>query len=85
MLERALGDFAVTYELNVAIDSPTHRFYRSAELHRNILDVFNEYGVAIMTPAYIADPAEPKLVPQEQWYAAPAKSPEDKGKQTPST
>lgn len=41
-------------------------------LHRNILDVFNEYGVQIMTPAYRADPPEPKLVPKEQWYAAPA-------------
>ena len=27
-----------------------------AELHRNILDVFNEYGVQIMTPAYEGDP-----------------------------
>jgi hypothetical protein len=44
---------------------------RSA-LHRNILDVFNEYGVAIMTPSYIADPEEPKLVPKAQWYAPPA-------------
>jgi hypothetical protein len=26
-------------------------------LHRNILDVFNEYGVQIMTPAYERDPA----------------------------
>ena len=34
-------------------------------LHRNILDVFNEYGVQIMTPAYEGDPAEPKLVPRE--------------------
>lgn len=84
VLERTLGDFAVTYELNVAIDSPAHRFYRSAELHRNVLDVFNEYGVAIMTPAYMADPAEPKLVPQEQWYAPPARHPQDNGKPTPS-
>ena len=44
-----------------------------SNLHDNILDVFNEYGVAIMTPAYEADPPDPKLVPREQWYAAPAK------------
>ena len=44
-------------------------------LHRNILDLFNEYGVAIMTPAYVADPAEPKVVSKEQWYAAPAEPP----------
>ena len=41
-------------------------------LHRNILDVFNEYGVQIMTPAYEGDPAAPKVVPKEQWYTAPA-------------
>ena len=44
-------------------------------LHRNILDVFNEHGVQIMTPAYEGDPEQPKVVPKEQWYAAPAKAP----------
>jgi len=43
-------------------------------LHRNILDVFNEYGVQIMTPAYERDPDQPKVVPREQWHAAPAKA-----------
>jgi len=38
-------------------------------LHRNILDVFNEYGVQIMTPAYEGDPEQ--LVSKEQWYAGP--------------
>jgi hypothetical protein len=42
-------------------------------LHRNILDVFNEFGVQIMTPAYERDPEQPKLVPKEEWYAAPAR------------
>ena len=41
-------------------------------LHRNILDVFNEYGVQIMTPAYEGDPASPKLVPPSLWHMAPA-------------
>jgi hypothetical protein len=45
---------------------------RYATLHRNVLDVFNEYGVQIMTPAYEGDPSEPKLVPQERWFSAPA-------------
>jgi hypothetical protein len=34
--------------------------------------VFNEYGVQIMTPAYEGDPAEPKIVRQGEWHAAPA-------------
>jgi hypothetical protein len=45
-------------------------------LHRNILDVFNEYGVQIMTPAYEADPAQPKIVPKALWYEAPARRPD---------
>jgi hypothetical protein len=44
-------------------------------LHRNILDVFNEYGVQIMTPAYEGDPEQPKVVPPESWYPAPARVP----------
>ena len=72
ILLNVLGDFAVNYELNVYCDNP-HEIARTyAELHRQILDVFNEYGVQIMTPAYRADTPEPKVVPREQWYAPPA-------------
>jgi small-conductance mechanosensitive channel len=72
VLQKALGDFAVTYEINVYCDDAQaiQRLY--AELHRNILDVFNEYGVQIMTPAYEGDPDQPKVVPKEQWFAPPA-------------
>jgi hypothetical protein len=42
------------------------------ELHRHILDVFNEYGVPIMTPAYEGDPEQPKVVPKDRWFAEPA-------------
>jgi small-conductance mechanosensitive channel len=71
----ALGDFAITYELNVPCNQPHRMNALYSELHRNILDVFNEYGVPIMTPAYEADPAQPKLVRQEDWYLAPASPP----------
>jgi small-conductance mechanosensitive channel len=74
VLQKALGDFCVTYELNVYCDRPLEMYLLYAELHRSILDVFNEYGVQIMTPAYVADPAEPKIVPRKQWFAAPAPS-----------
>lgn len=43
------------------------------QLLANIQDVFNEYGVAIMSPHYVADPSAPKIVPPEHWYPAPAK------------
>jgi small-conductance mechanosensitive channel len=77
VLEKKLGDFAVTYELNAFCRdvSAMHELY--AELHRNILDVFNEYGVQIMTPAYERDPQEPKVVPRKAWYLAPAVAPGD--------
>ena len=45
-------------------------------LHANIQDVFNEYGVQIMSPHYLGDPEKDKWVPREQWFAAPAKAPE---------
>ena len=75
VLRKALGDFAVTYELNVYVDNAGDMMPLYSALHDNILDVFNEYGVAIMTPAYMADTQDPKLVPKEQWYAEPAKPP----------
>lgn len=72
VLQKALGDFAVTYEINVYCGDAQAMYTVYTRLHRNILDVFNEYGVQIMTPAYERDPAQPKIVPKEQWYAAPA-------------
>jgi small-conductance mechanosensitive channel len=76
VLQEKLADFCITYQLNVFCDAPDDMEMRYTELHRNILDIFNEYGVQIMTPAYEHDPAEPKIVPKENWYAAPAQSPE---------
>jgi small-conductance mechanosensitive channel len=72
VLQKALGDFSVTYEINAYCDNPQTMNRLYTELHRNILDVFNEYGVQIMTPAYEGDPDQPKVVPREQWFLAPA-------------
>jgi len=77
VLHKELGDFAVTYEINAYCADANNMAQIYSALHRNILDVFNEYGVAIMTPSYMADPAEPKLVPKDQWYTPPAAPPED--------
>ena len=43
------------------------------EMHRHVLDVFNEYDVQILTPSYSEDPHERKVVPQERWHSAPAR------------
>lgn len=78
VLQRNLGKFAVEYELNVYCNDASFRARALSELHRNILDVFNEYGVQIMTPAYEGDPRQPKVVASGQWFPVPAK-PTDSG------
>jgi len=73
VLQKSLGDFCVNYEINVFCDNAQamNRLYTA--LHQNILDVFNEYGVQIMTPNYESDPSEAKLVPRDQWFLPPAR------------
>lgn len=73
VLQTALNDFSITYELNVFCSGPEKMSELYSDLHRNIQDVFNEYHVQIMTPHYIQDTQEPKLVPREKWHIAPAK------------
>ena len=73
VLQTALGDFAITYEINVGCDDPHRMAQLYTALHRNILDVFNEYGISIMTPAYVADPPDAKVVPKSKWFLSPAK------------
>jgi small-conductance mechanosensitive channel len=73
VLQKSLGEFCVVYEINVHCDDPAQMARLYTLLHQNILDVFNEYGVQIMTPAYEGDPEQPKVVPKEQWWTAPAR------------
>lgn len=55
---------------------PRSRALILSALLANIQDVFNEYGVQIMSPQYFADPVAPKLVPPDQWFTAPAVKPD---------
>ena len=72
VLQRELGNFGITYQINGYTREP-HRMLRIYhELHRNILDQFNEYGVEILTPSYEGDRDTPAVVPKDQWYAPPA-------------
>jgi small-conductance mechanosensitive channel len=62
-----LADYAVNYEINAYckdVDSMKSIYTR---LHENILDVFNENNVQIMTPSYVNDTEIPKVVPKDQW------------------
>jgi small-conductance mechanosensitive channel len=74
VFEKQLGEFAVTYELNVYCKNVNAMRALYAALHRNVLDVFNEHGVQIMTPAYEGDPEQPKVVAPKDWFTAPAKA-----------
>ncbi len=62
------------YEINAYCDNPRAIMALYTALHQNILDVFNEHGVQIMTPAYEGDPEQAKVVPRDQWFAAPARN-----------
>jgi small-conductance mechanosensitive channel len=77
VLQRSLSDFYVEYMLGARIAEPHKRIAVLDTLHRNIQDVFNEYGVQILSPHYEADPAEKVWVPQDKWYEAPAKKDEE--------
>jgi small-conductance mechanosensitive channel len=72
ILQTGLLDHAVEYTVLVAIDEPAARALVLDALHASILDVFNEHGVQIMSPRYEADPEQPKVVPRQDWYRAPA-------------
>lgn len=72
VLQTALSDFYVEYQLNVRLSNSEPRFRVSSELHGHIQDAFNEFGVQIMSPHYEGDKTAPVVVPRGQWYAAPA-------------
>ncbi len=73
VLQTALQDFYVHYTLLVSLEQPHVRGPVLNRLHANIQDVFNEYGVQIMSPNYEADPAAPKIVPKDRWFEAPGR------------
>jgi small-conductance mechanosensitive channel len=70
--QSALDDFYVRYELNVYAASADNMPGLYSELHQNIQDAFNEYGVQIMSPHYMTDPESAKIVPRERWGQPPA-------------
>lgn len=74
VFQTALSDFYPEYRLvaQAVPSEPRPRAELLSMLHANIQDVFNEYGVQIMSPHYLADPQEAKFVPPERWHMAPA-------------
>jgi small-conductance mechanosensitive channel len=84
VMQRALQDFYVEYLLIFSLDKPETQVAVLSELHAQIQDVFNEHGVQIMSPHFMAQPAAPVVVPPEAWYTPPAVRPDagDEGVQT---
>ncbi|HKJ16431.1 MAG TPA: mechanosensitive ion channel domain-containing protein, partial [Xanthomonadales bacterium] len=74
--QKSLGDYAVEYELNAMCKDEQQMLELYSKLNANIQDVFNEHGVQIMSPRYVADTSEPKLVPPSKWYTSPARKPD---------
>jgi small-conductance mechanosensitive channel len=54
VLKTNLDDSYVNYELNAYTDKPAQMADIYSELHQNILDKFNQAGVEIMSPSYLA-------------------------------
>jgi small-conductance mechanosensitive channel len=52
VLQTALNDFYVSYELNAYTDRPHQMMNIYSDLHQNIQDRFNEAGMEIMSPHY---------------------------------
>ena len=72
MFQAGLEDFYVKYTLMVCLQQQQSRLTTFDALHANIQDLFNEYGVQIMSPHYIADPPDVQFVPKARWFDAPA-------------
>jgi len=68
-----LDDFFVKYDINAYCDDAARMPALYSELHANIIDEFNRHGVQIMSPHFLAQPAEPVVVPKARWFEPPAK------------
>ncbi|MEY7844942.1 mechanosensitive ion channel family protein [Klebsiella africana] len=76
---RKLGllDWYTSYELQVRLLPTTKLPEGRNALHSSIIDVFNEFGVQIMSPNFVMQPKAAVVVPQEAWFAAPAVAPQE--------
>jgi small-conductance mechanosensitive channel len=54
VLQTSLDDYYVSYQLNAYSDDPNEQPQIYSDLHQNIQDMFNENGIEILSPRYIA-------------------------------
>jgi small-conductance mechanosensitive channel len=53
IIQTALSDFSVEYQLNAFLQHPEERIVTLGALHAGIQDAFNEAGIAILSPHYV--------------------------------
>ena len=75
VMQKALQDYYVEYELYAYVDRPLERIQILSELHSHIQDHFNTYGVQIMSPHFVMQPQSNVVVNKADWFAAPADPP----------
>jgi small-conductance mechanosensitive channel len=75
VLQTALSDFYVKYQLNAYLERPVERPEVLSRLHAEIQDAFNEHGVQIMSPSYESQPEQRVTIPKSKWFAPPAEAP----------
>ena len=77
VVQTALSDFYVEYRLCAQATrlGPNQRAQAISQLNSHIQDVFNEQGVQIMSPHYMADPPQPQVVPHGEWFPATEPAP----------
>jgi small-conductance mechanosensitive channel len=74
VFETALSDFYVEYDLVVHASRTGLPAAVLSRLHEEILDIFNEHGVQIMSPNFEAQPDKLAIVERSKWFAEPAAS-----------
>ena len=87
VMQTALNDFHVSYQLNAATRTPGKQARLYSALHAAILDAFAEAGIEIMSPAFEAQrdasapvlPGKPSAAPKPPPRPASPDSPESPG------
>jgi len=67
VFQKSLDDYSVNYQLNATTKDAVGMPRTHSNMNANILDAFNEAGLEIMSPMFVAtrDGSEPTLAPKE--------------------
>jgi small-conductance mechanosensitive channel len=84
VLQRELSDVYVQYVLLAHLEIAQNRAAVLSDLHAQIQDAFNEFGIQIMSPHFESQPEKPVFVPKSAWHAAPAAQTDDPASAAPS-